>query len=294
MTDRLLAPLLATLPGHLREWAAAAFGAGSGVAAHDLIADPAPAAVDASAMAILLDEPASAIADLMELGLGATDAAGRIAAVLSPASDWPRPVRSRLVMRTAKDTRISLRDRLCWALDQPPHPALPPDLPAQRRPSSGVAIQLAEDFIAPLQAYATGGVQVVLTWPRACFRLGTPPQDTAPERIEIVGPARSVVFGPYLALPAGWWEAEFRLYFSEEACRRTFTIDMIAEDLIGTLRLKPSSAGTFLTRMLFHNPRANWPVALRIVLENGAIEGRIGLESVMLRHARSQGVPGTA
>jgi hypothetical protein len=40
--------------------------------------------------------------------------------------------------------------------------------------------------------------------------------------------------------------------------------------------------------MLFHNPRADWPLALRIVLENGAIEGRIGLESVTLRHARSE------
>jgi hypothetical protein len=126
-----------------------------------------------------------------------------------------------------------------------------------------------------------------LTWPRASFRLGTPPQETAPERVELVGPARSLVFGPYLPLPAGWWEAELRLYFSEEACRRTFTVDMIAEELVGTIRLKPEMAGTFQTRMLFHNPRADWPLALRIVLENGAIEGRIGLESVTLRHART-------
>ena len=288
------APLLATLPGRMREWADVALDAGNGIAVHDLIADPAPAATDPSPMAILLDEPASAIADLMELGLGATDAAGRIAVILSLASDWPRSARSRIVMRTARDTTVSLRDRICWALDLSPDPARPPPLPPRRRPPSGVAMQLAEGFIAPLQAYAAGVIQAVLTWPRACFRLGTPPQDTAPERVELVGPARSVVFGPYLALPTGWWEAEFRLYFSDEACRRTFTIDMIAEDLIGTLRLKPSSAGTFRTRMLFHNPRATWPVALRVVLENGAIEGRIGLESVTLRHARSQGFPGIA
>jgi hypothetical protein len=294
LSDRPPASLLATLPGRLRDWADDALGAGSDVATHDLLADPAPAAADASPTAILLDEPASAIADLMELGLGATEAAGRLAVVLSLASDRPRSSRSRLVMRTARDTTFSLRDRLCWALDLPPDSAPPPRLPPERRPPAGVAMQLAEDFIAPLQTYAAGAVQAVLTWPRASFRLGTPPQDTAPERVELVGPARSVVFGPYLALPAGWWEAEFRLYFSEEACRRTFTIDMIAEDLVGTLRLKPSAAGTFLTRMLFHNPRANWPVALRVVLENGAIEGRIGLESVMLRHARSQGVFGTA
>jgi hypothetical protein len=293
LTDRLPAPLLATLPGRLRAWADAALGGGAGVAAHDLIADPAPAAIEATPMAVLLDEPANAIADLMELGLGATDAAGRISVVLSLASDWPRPSPARLVMRTARDTTVSLRDRLCWALDLPPGSAPPPDLPPQHRPPGGLARQLAEGFIAPLQEYAAGGVQAVLTWPRACFRLGTPPQDTAPERVELVGPARSVVFGPYLALPAGWWEAEFQLFFSEEACRRTFTIDMIAEDLVGTLRLKPASAGTFRTRMLFHNPRASWPVALRLVLENGAIEGRIGLESVTLRHARSQGFPST-
>jgi hypothetical protein len=163
-----------------------------------------------------------------------------------------------------------------------------PDLPALGRLPGGLATLLAKDFIAPLYSHAASGVQAVLTWPRSSFRLGTPPQETAPERVELVGPARSVVFGPYLALPTGWWEAELRLYFSEEACRRTFTVDMIAEDLIGTMRLKPTSAGTFRARMLFHNPRANWPLALRIVLENGAIDGRIGLEAVTLRHARSE------
>jgi hypothetical protein len=281
--------VLATLPGRLRDWADVAIAASGGIATHDLLAEPAFVPVDRPPSAILMDEPGSAIADLMELGLGAMESAGRIAAILSLATDWPPTARSRLVFRTAGDTAASLRDSLGEILELPPCATPPPDLPAARRLPGGLALQLAEVFIAPLQAFAAGSVQAVLTWPRASFRLGTPPQETSPERVELVGPARSVVYGPYLPLPAGWWEAELRLYFSEEACWRTFTVDMIAEELVGTIRLKPVSAGTFRMRMLFHNPRADWPLALRVVLEHGAIDGRMGLESVTLRHTRSQG-----
>jgi hypothetical protein len=289
LSDHGSAPLLATLPGRLCKWVDIAIAASGGIATHDLLAEPAFVPVDEPPMVVLLDEPASAIADLMELGLGAMEAAARVAAILSLAIDWPLTARSRLVFRAAGDTAVSLRESLGEFLELPPCATPPPDLPVPRRLPGGLALQLAEVFIAPLQAFAAGGVQAVLTWPRASFRLGTPPHETAPERVELVGPARSVVYGPYLPLPAGWWEAELRLYFSEEACRRTFTIDMVAEELAGTIRLKPVSAGTFLTRMLIHNPRADWPLALRVVLEHGAIEGRIALESVTLRHSRSLG-----
>ena len=287
MSDHVSTPLLATLPGSLRGWADVVVAASGGIAAHDLIAKPGLIPAEEAPAVILLDEPATAIADLMELGLGAVDAAGRIAGVLSLASEWPRAARSCLVIRAADDSAGSLCERLGKCLRSPIRATSAPDLPALRRMPGGLAMLLAKGFIVPLHAYAVGGAQAVLTWPRASFRLGTSPQEAAPERVELVGPARSVVFGPYLPLPAGWWEAELRLYFSEEACRRTFTVDMIAEELIGTMRLKPAAAGTFLARILFHNPRGDSPLALRIVLENGAIEGRIGLESVTLRHARS-------
>jgi hypothetical protein len=282
-------PLLATLPGRLRDWANAAIGPAGAFVSHELAAEPWPAAADDVPTVVLLDELATAMDDLIALGMPPVYAAGRLAAVLTSVAEHRRPEGPHLLVRAPRDDAASLCHRLRAELALHGEPAAAPDLPELHKPAGRLAIELVDGFLAPLQAYAQGAVQALLHWPRASFLTGFPQHETAPERVELVGPARSLVYGPYLYLPTGWWEAELRLYFSEEACRRTFNVEMIAEhSSIGIIRLKPTSSGIFNTRMIFHNPRADWPVSLRVVLEHGAIEGRMGLEEVTLRHSRSE------
>ena len=293
MSEDAGTPLLATLPGRLRDWANAAIGPAGVFVPHELAAEPWPAAADDVPTVVLLDEPATAMDDLIALGMPPVYAAGRLAVVLTLVAERRRAEGPRLLVRAASDDAASLCRRLRAELALHGEPATAPDLPELRKPTGRLAIELVDGFLAPLQAYAQGAVQALLYWPRASFLTGFPQHETAPERIELVGPARSLVYGPYLYLPTGWWEAELRLYFSEDACRRTFNVEMIAEDSsIGIIRLKPTSSGTFHTRMVFHNPRADWPVSLRVVLEHGAIEGRMGLEGVTLRHSRSEATTG--
>jgi hypothetical protein len=283
-------PLLATLPGRLRDWANAAIGPVGAFVPHELSAEPWPPAADGVPTVVLLDELATAMDDMIALGMPPVYAAGRLAVVLTLVAEQRRAEGPHLLVRAARDDAASLCQRLRAELALHCEPAATtPDLPELRKPTGRLATELVDGFLAPLQAYAQGAVQALLHWPRASFLTGFPNHETAPERIELVGPARSLVYGPYLYLPTGWWEAELRLYFSEEACRRTFNVEMIAEDSsIGIIRLKPTSSGIFHTRMMFHNPRADWPVSLRVVLEHGAIEGRMGLEGVTLRHSRSE------
>ena len=288
MSEPSVKPVLATLPGRLRDWANASLNSSGGFTSRDLTADLWQAPFEGCAIVCLLDDPASAIADLADLGCASMLAAHWVGSVLAVASNHGHANLPRLLMRDAREDAASLCQRMCSALALSPGIATSLALPELRRPAGELAHELVEGFIRPLQSFAEGAHQVALVWPRASFRSGDRPHETAPERVELVGPARSLVYGPYLALPAGWWEAQLRLYFSEEACRRTFTVDMVAEDNIGTIRLKPTFAGNFRTRMMFHNPRAECPLALRIVLEHGAIEGSIGLEAVVLRHSRSE------
>jgi hypothetical protein len=281
-------PILATLPGRLRDWANAAIGPAGAFVPHELAGATWPAAADDVPAVVLLDEPATAMDDLIAHGMPPVYAAGRLAVVLTLVAEHRGGREPHLLVRAAGDDAASLCQRVRAELALSGEPDAAPDLPELRRPTGRLAIELADGFLEPLQVYAQGAVQALLHWPRTCFLTGFPDHEMAPERVELVGPARSLVYGPYLYLPTGWWEAELRLYFSEEACRRTFNVEMIAEDtIIGSIRLKPTSSGTFQTRMVFHNPRADWPVSLRVVLEHGAIEGRMGLEGVTLRHSRS-------
>jgi hypothetical protein len=288
LNDAVVAPLLATAPGRLRDWARAAFGPAGAFVAQELTGELWQRTAEGRCVVILLDDPASAIADMVELGAAPLDAANMLGGMLALASDSGRSPAPCLVSRTVGEDAASLCRRVRAALGLAEDMTVPPALPQPSRPSGRLAGELADFYLVPLQSYAAGATQALLHWPRAGFRLGEPPHETAPERVELVGPSRSLVYGPYLPLPAGWWEVEVRLYFSEEACRRTFSVDMVGEDNVGTIRLKPTSAGTFRARMIFHNPRADFPLALRVVLEHGAIEGRIGLESVLLRHSRSE------
>lgn len=287
MSEETSTPVLATLPGRLRDWALAALGSSGALAWHELASAEAwPAVPHGVPALVLLDEPGTALADLIALGLVPTYAAGRIAAVLALASETSRGEGPRLIIRGPHDDAATICQRSCAALALPDGILAPPELPALRYPTGRLAMELTDGFLAPLQGFAAGGDLALLRWPRGSFHRGDPSNDIVPERLEIVGPARSLIVGPYLHLPTGWWEADLRLYFSEEARRRTFKVDMVSEDIVGTIRLKPTSAGIFDTRMTFHNPRADWPLALRIALEYGAIEGRLGLEGVTLRHSR--------
>ena len=287
MNDAIAAPVLATAPGRLRDWANAVVGPAGAFVAQDLTGELWQLTAEGRRVVILLDDPATAIADLVELGVAPLSAASLLGAMLALASDSGRSPAPSFVSRTVGGDAASLCRRVRAALGLAEDMTVPPALPEPGRPSGRLAGALADAYLVPLKSYAAGAIQALVHWPRTAFRLGEPPHETAPERVELVGPSRSLVYGPYLPLPAGWWEVELRMYFSEEACRRTFTVDMVAEDNIGTIRLKPTSAGTFRARMIFHNPRADFPLALRVVLEHGAIEGRMGLESVLLRHSRS-------
>jgi len=280
-------PILATLPGRLREWANHAIGPAGSFVTQDLTGELWQSADEGRLIVGLLDDAASAIADLIEAGCTPLMAANWLGTAFALSSDRRRTTAPNLMWRLPMEDAASLCQRLRAALALPQDLTTPPPLPELRKPADTLANKLIESFLRPLQSFAESSHQLVLIWPHGSFLSGDPPHEVALEQVELLGPARILLHGPHLPLPAGWWEAELQLFFSDEACRRTFVVEMVVEEIIGMIRLKPTSAGTFRTRMMFHNPRADHPVGLRVVLEHGAIEGRIGLESVRLRHSRS-------
>jgi hypothetical protein len=66
---------------------------------------------------------------------------------------------------------------------------------------------------------------VGLHWDRVLFRWGDAPDETCPEQIDVTGPPRVLVFGPFMSLEAGLWRAEVHYEVCDQAARRSYLVE---------------------------------------------------------------------
>ena len=94
------------------------------------------------------------------------------------------------------------------------------------------------------------------------------------------GRARCLIYGPYLHLPTGRWNAKFFFDVDEDCHGQIFTVEVHAAELLGKLRVCPQGTGSFEAAVPVEvtNPRA--PIEIRIMMDSGAIEGRLSAWSV--------------
>lgn len=128
-----------------------------------------------------------------------------------------------------------------------------------------------------------------LNWARELFISGDSRDNSVPDVVELTGPVRHLLYGPYIALPPGSWTASISMAFSKEAAGLPYSIEIIAghSSKLAEMSLYPERAGTFEASTLFSiNDQTEQPISLRVTNDRSAIEGKLSLVQVSMTPVR--------
>jgi hypothetical protein len=239
----------------------------------------------------VIGDPASSLADCLACGhapLAAARALTALAAPLVAAPGWTR-LRLRPDM-TVREATQALLAALDWPADAanagPWDPATPLAACAGLQPGtdrlSTEGRALAHEVVEPMFTAAATGTPQAVRWSRDCLFWGDHPDEKLPRVVGLTGPARVLAYGPYLHLPPGVWTVRATLAFSPAAAGAPFAIELHSDALLGRGRFKPASAGVFLASFRADVASAHLANEIRVINENGAIEGDIGVDHVQL------------
>lgn len=195
--------------------------------------------------------------------------------IRSIAAFYRFPPQDLLVEAVVSDVSFSL------GLEKPVSPSTPwCELASSVSPSVQAAMSAAEfDFLESTLSYYRDPATSRLKWACKLFMtaansvLGSSP-------IDLTGPSRLFIHGPYMGLPCGRWVARFEF----EACRNTFgfniLVHVIADEYLKTGRLAVPHDGRFLTEITFTANDPSVPLQIQFLLERGAIGGEFRLLSM--------------
>lgn len=141
---------------------------------------------------------------------------------------------------------------------------------------------LSRDVVAPLFGAAATGTQQTVTWPRCSLFWGDHPGQRLPRILDLTGPARVLAYGPYFHLPRGGWTVQATLAFAPGATGAPFAVELHSNTLLGRGRFMPDKAGIFPVSFPVEIGSPYLPNEVRIVSERGAIDGKIGVDHVLL------------
>ena len=217
---------------------------------------------------IVLDSPLQSFLDLRQAGHDAIRIARNLSACTTRLGELFRCPAALVLGPETADTPAAVLHAIAtqtgWPL--PSDRALAANGSGQARPPPAALSpqehSLVTDVLDPAFHFAATGERLRLTWPRACLLSGDSPDQPAPAILNLTGPARVLVYGPYLHIPPGHWTAQAQFAFSP-AARGT----KLALEFHGISQL---ARGSF---------KVERPGLFRIDLP---IEGHLGLDGIQL------------
>ena len=140
--------------------------------------------------------------------------------------------------------------------------------------------EIASKVLQPLEFGRTKASAPIIFWPRETFLAGDRLGEGLDDSLDLTGGARCIIYGPYLHLPTGRWDAKFLFDVEEDCHGQIFTVEIHAAELLGKLRVCPEGTGSFEMAVPVEviDPRA--PIEIRVMMDSGAIEGRLSAWSV--------------
>jgi hypothetical protein len=151
-----------------------------------------------------------------------------------------------------------------------------------RRGFSADTQEVVTDVLEPLDEMFTGGELPPVVWPQTVFLRGDRPDEIATGVVELTGGARCLVYGPYLYLPPGRWSARAIVGFDEATYEQSFVMEVHGGEVLARIRAQLPAPGLFSAHLEFYSSKPEAPMELRILMENGAIEGAISFLRVEL------------
>jgi hypothetical protein len=146
-------------------------------------------------------------------------------------------------------------------------------------PDQQLALDCLIDAYRPL---VSGQPLEVAVWPVSMFLKWDVDGAFIDGPIELLGPGRFIICGPYLHLPVGAWRMTVQIEVEECLSDNQIGADIFSERILTAIeaRLPPSGRFSFNLDFDVVNPLA--PVEIRMQLLTGAIEGRLSLVDVRL------------
>jgi hypothetical protein len=155
------------------------------------------------------------------------------------------------------------------------------------------AIDLARQALAPLINLVGGATREPIFWPLSCFYWGDHPGEAAPPIVDLLGPRRTLYYGPYFHVPRGRWRVDVQLFFSDDVRDTNFVIDVVtgmhSDVELAKVWIRPPGGGLFLASFPAIIERPEEKIEIRVRLDRGAIEGQVGLRQVALHPADADG-----
>lgn len=115
-----------------------------------------------------------------------------------------------------------------------------------------------------------------LDWNPALFTLDSRGASgrVSPWRLDITGPPRALVYGPYICLQAGCWQARVRFTVDAAACGKRLRLEWGCPSDFTIHRFIPGRPGLYMAT-IEHEWREPAPAETRLILEEGAMDGHL-------------------
>ncbi len=122
-----------------------------------------------------------------------------------------------------------------------------------------------------------------IVWTRDLFMLTGDAAKKPTRAIDVSGGTRNLIFGPYIHLPPGSWNARTVLGFSKEAAGHAFVINVAAGAQLGASHFQPPNGGVFETNIAFSlGAQMDTGIELRVIVAEDMARGELTFGHVVL------------
>ena len=126
-----------------------------------------------------------------------------------------------------------------------------------------------------------GRARLRIEWPTEMFLDWDRPGSFLTGPIELLGPARFIICGPYFHLPIRDWTAEVVIEIDDNKSGNRLGVDVFSGEILSGVVMPLPASGVFTFAIPFRVGDPFLPVELRFQLLEGAIEGRLALRSAV-------------
>lgn len=135
----------------------------------------------------------------------------------------------------------------------------------------------------PLIAMIEGKSDVEIIWHVPFFYDGASHVIPAPIALELVGPARCLYYGPYLHLPVGPYRGGLIIGLSKEIIETYLRVEVFTDHAVAEFMTIVRQGGTFIMPFEMDVIDSQQPIQLRIFIDRGEIQGRIGFANARIQ-----------